>query len=101
MKLFRRKSKCERFFTINDGLSRAYHAIPSFLFQKNFGALHHSIYLEGNIWREYVIDSTQCINKAILCPRNNDVDHISEEDRNKLHGQVKTDLSVHSYTLQR
>lgn len=29
-------------------------------------------------------DSTHCITKAILCPKNNDVDHIDEEAFNRL-----------------
>jgi hypothetical protein len=38
----------------------------------------------------FAIDSTLCINKAILCPRRDDADHVSEEVHNRLNGQVKT-----------
>jgi hypothetical protein len=31
------------------------------------------------ISEESVIDSTHCINTAVLCPRSNYVDHISED----------------------
>jgi hypothetical protein len=35
--------------------------------------------LKTGISEESVIDSAQCINRAILCPRSNYVDHISED----------------------
>jgi hypothetical protein len=38
----------------------------------------------------FVIVSTYCINKGILCPRSNDDHHISEEDLNSLNTHVKT-----------
>jgi hypothetical protein len=38
----------------------------------------------------YEIDSTYCINEAILCSGNNDVDHISEEVRNNVDEQMQT-----------
>jgi hypothetical protein len=38
-----------------------------------------------------LIGSARFINEAILCSRNNDADHISEEVCNSLDGQIKTD----------
>jgi hypothetical protein len=36
-----------------------------------------------------VIDSTHCINKAILCSGSNDIDHTREEVLNRLGGQIR------------
>jgi hypothetical protein len=44
-----------------------------------------------------VVDSTHCINKAILCQRINDVDHISKEVLETVDGQMKTYL--HHYSV--
>jgi hypothetical protein len=37
-----------------------------------------------------VIDSTDSINKAVMCTRSNDVDYISEEAVNSLDGHIKS-----------
>jgi hypothetical protein len=42
------------------------------------------------------IDSAHYISKVILCPRHNDVHHISEDVLNSPDAQVKTCPSVHS-----
>jgi hypothetical protein len=47
-----------------------------------------------------VIDSTHFINKGILCARNNDVHHISEDFLNSRYAQVKTYLAVHSFDCE-
>jgi hypothetical protein len=36
--------------------------------------------------------STHCINKAILRPRNNELDHVSEEVHNNFNGQIKVSV---------
>jgi hypothetical protein len=41
-----------------------------------------------------IIDSTRCINTAILCSRIHDVDHIIEEVRNTLDGIIQTNVDA-------
>jgi hypothetical protein len=37
-----------------------------------------------------IIDSTDSINKAVICPRSDDVNYISEEAVNSLDGHIKS-----------
>jgi hypothetical protein len=43
-----------------------------------------------------VIDSTRCINKAILCSWSSDVNHIGEQVVNSVDGQIKNKRRLHS-----
>jgi hypothetical protein len=39
-----------------------------------------------------LIDFTRCINEAVLCSRNNDVDHIREEAVKSVDGRIKVNV---------
>jgi hypothetical protein len=45
------------------------------------------------------VDSTYCIDKAILCTGSNGIDHISEDILNSLDGQIKMSVDLIPYRL--
>jgi hypothetical protein len=74
MKLFKRNSKAQRFDIIPGDLSRA-HLGNIVAVSKYFTSMASLI--KGVTDEDLSINSTHRASKAILCPRNIDVDHVS------------------------
>jgi hypothetical protein len=92
MKLFRQKSKGQRFAIINSNLNDA--SLCSIIIAISRTTYTH--YILWNFWREPICNLFYTLHYANLCPRCNYFKHISEEVFNSLDTEVKTYLSVYS-----